>query len=152
MAMQVELNRTSKIYRPGEIISGVIVCVSKSGMTHTGIGINLTGIVELTVSAKSVGLFDAFYNSLKPVPLVDLNSSIPGGKVKGTVEYPFQFVLQPLEGQELFETYHGVYVNIQYTITSELKGGFFGKNLTADTEFLVELEETGPHEKKERGF
>eukprot|EP01129_Flabellula_baltica_P009817 TRINITY_DN4081_c0_g1_i1.p1 TRINITY_DN4081_c0_g1~~TRINITY_DN4081_c0_g1_i1.p1 ORF type:complete len:293 (-),score=60.18 TRINITY_DN4081_c0_g1_i1:19-897(-) len=140
MSIEIELFRANKIYRPGDVVQGVIVVTSRSGLSHNGITITLTGAVELTVSARSVGLFDAFYNSLKPVPLVDLSSSIEGGKVKGSVEYPFEFILQPLSGQELFETYHGVYVNVEYTLQADLKAGFFGKNLSTDLEFLVELE------------
>lgn len=33
---------------------------------------------------------------------------------EGITELPFEFPLTPLPGQQLYETYHGVYVNIQY--------------------------------------
>eukprot|EP01123_Difflugia_compressa_P003725 TRINITY_DN15023_c0_g1_i1.p1 TRINITY_DN15023_c0_g1~~TRINITY_DN15023_c0_g1_i1.p1 ORF type:complete len:254 (-),score=55.94 TRINITY_DN15023_c0_g1_i1:111-788(-) len=73
--------------------------------------------------------------------MVDYTVTIEkSGKVPdGTAEYPFEFDLQPLEGQELFETYHGVYVNVTYSLKSELIRKYLGKNLTRQIEFIVEL-------------
>ena len=39
-------------------------------MSHNGVTLRMEGSVQLQVSAKSVGLFEAFYNSVKPVQLV----------------------------------------------------------------------------------
>jgi len=101
--------------------------------------------VNMQLSARSVGLFEAFYNSLKPITIIDLESEIEkSGKIKGSKEYPFEFKLTPLEGAEIYESYHGVYVNIQYTLKADLTGSFFGKNLTKTLEFIVENELTIP--------
>ena len=55
---------------------------SKSDVSHTGITLNLEGMVSLQLSAKSVGLFEAFYNSLKPVQLIYYNVEVaPPGKL-----------------------------------------------------------------------
>ena len=48
-----------------EVLAGVAVVVSKLEMQHQGITLCLEGAVTLQLSAKSVGLFEAFYNSLK---------------------------------------------------------------------------------------
>lgn len=101
----------------------------------------ISGQVSLQLSAKSVGLFEAFYNSLKPITLMDYTVEIqkPGKLKDGATELPFEFKLEPLSGQELFETYHGVYVNIAYNLKCEAAKTFFGKNLQKNLEFIVHL-------------
>lgn len=41
-----------------------------SGQKHNGIKLAVEGAVSLQLSARSVGIFDAFYSSVKPQPLV----------------------------------------------------------------------------------
>ena len=89
-----------------------------------------------------MGVFEAFYNSLKPIQLVrawpthhvkrltsplflfsfcllgrQVNFSVeirPSGKLPpGKTEIPFELPLRSKAGQSLYETYHGVFVNIQ---------------------------------------
>jgi len=99
----------------------------------------MLGTVTLQLSSRSVGLFEAFYNSLKPITIVDYNTTIEKtGKIDNTKEYPFEFELKSLEDQEFYETYHGVYVNIMYTLKAELIRKFIGKNLMKQLEFIVE--------------
>ncbi|EDW34706.1 GL12756 [Drosophila persimilis] len=47
---------------------------------HEGIILYLEGVVNLQLSSKTVGLFDAFYNSVKPINLLqnNLELSAPG--------------------------------------------------------------------------
>jgi hypothetical protein len=47
------------------------VVTSKGKMSHNGIKLVLDGSVQLQLSAKSVGLFEAFYNSVKPIQLLN---------------------------------------------------------------------------------
>ena len=42
-----------------------MVVMSKGECQHQGISLTVDGIVNLQLSAKSVGVFEAFYNSLK---------------------------------------------------------------------------------------
>ena len=81
------------------------------------------GSVTLQLSARSIGLFEAFYSSLKPVQLMSNEFEVcPSGKfAAGVTEIPFEFVLRPSPGEELFDTYHGVYVNVQYMITANMQ-------------------------------
>ena len=46
-------------------MSGVVVVQSRGELSHQGITLTMEGSVNLQLSAKSVGLFEAFYNSLK---------------------------------------------------------------------------------------
>lgn len=60
-------------------------------------------------------------------------------KAEGTTELPFEFVLKPLIGSQLHDTYHGVYVNVRYTASVEMHRGMFSNTLKAQREFYVEL-------------
>lgn len=46
-------------------MSGVIVMVCKEAVQHHGIFLGMEGLVNLQLSSKSVGVFEAFYNSVK---------------------------------------------------------------------------------------
>lgn len=48
-----------------EVVSGVIVMMCKEAMQHHGIFLSMEGLVNLQLSSKSVGVFEAFYNSVK---------------------------------------------------------------------------------------
>lgn len=52
--------------------------------------------------------------------------------------YPFEFDLKALEGQELHETYHGVYVNVTYMLKADIIRKWVGKDLNKSLEFIVE--------------
>ncbi len=110
------------------------VCVS-----HQGITLTMDGCVSLQLSGKSVGMFEAFYNSLKPIHLVHYSLEIRrGGKLpKGRTEIPFEFPLKADAGVKLHETYHGVFVNIQYIMRVDMKRSAFSKDLHRQTEFIV---------------
>lgn len=48
-----------------EVVSGVIVMMCKEAVQHHGIFLTMEGLVNLQLSSKSVGVFEAFYNSVK---------------------------------------------------------------------------------------
>jgi len=139
--LDISLNRVDRIFRPGDKITGNLVVETSSGFAHSGATVQMTGIVTLQLSARSVGLFEAFYNSLKPITMADYTVEIDKtGKIAdGKSEIPFEFILQPLDGQELFETYHGVYINVVYMLKAQIIRRYLGKNLLASLEFIVQL-------------
>lgn len=144
MSLDIKLTRVDKAYNPGEKVSGTVVVniPDKGGFSHKGIKLVVEGAVTLQLSARSIGLFEAFYSSLKPLQLLhyEIEVAPSGGKVpQGITEIPFEFVLQPVKGQQLHDTYHGVYVNVQYTMNVEMNRGSFTKKLTKNKEFIVEL-------------
>lgn len=149
MSVEIKLSRVDKVYRPGDIVSGVIAVSSKGAMSHGSITLQLEGEVTMQLSAKSVGLFEAFYNSLKPIKLVDYRIEVSkSGKLPdGTSEIPFEFKLEPLANQELYETYHGVFVSIGYTLTCDIVRSVFAKNLQRKIEFIVEVPTVQPYKK-----
>eukprot|EP00002_Diphylleia_rotans_P000391 TRINITY_DN1020_c0_g1_i1.p1 TRINITY_DN1020_c0_g1~~TRINITY_DN1020_c0_g1_i1.p1 ORF type:complete len:308 (+),score=72.50 TRINITY_DN1020_c0_g1_i1:45-968(+) len=144
MSVDIRLKRTDRTYFPGETVYGFIVVTSKGPIQHSGITLSLDASVTMQLSAKSVGLFEAFYNSLKPVQLMQFNLEIaaPGKLPDGVTELPFEFSLKPIEGVSLYETYHGVFVNIQYVLTVDMQRPLLAKNLKKQLEFILQVEST----------
>lgn len=63
----------------------------------------------------------------------------PSGKIpSGKTEIPFELPLKPRGSKSLFETYHGVFVNIQYLIRCDIKRSFLAKDVSKSLEFIVE--------------
>ena len=127
-------------------MTGAVVLTSDAPLAHGGIKLLVEGQVTLQLSARSIGLFEAFSSALKPIPLlhteIDVNA---GSKVpKGSTPFPFEFTLRPVSGQQLFDTYHGVYINIQYTLTASLTRGIMQRPATKQKEILVETQPTTP--------
>eukprot|EP01132_Coremiostelium_polycephalum_P002257 gene2257-2780_t len=122
-------------------VSGNIVLNNKEDISHSGVTLTVEGTVQLQLSAKSVGMFEAFYNSLKPITLMHYTINVAtGGKfTSGITELPFEFPLEPIPNQQLYDTYHGVFVNIQYTIRCDIKRGILSKDLQKSIEFVVEV-------------
>ena len=54
-------------------------------------------------------------NHLQPIQLINYNVEMvkPGKFPAGKTELPFEFPLKPKTNKSLYETYHGVFVNIQ---------------------------------------
>uniref|UniRef100_A0A8D2DFU0 Vacuolar protein sorting-associated protein 26C n=1 Tax=Sciurus vulgaris TaxID=55149 RepID=A0A8D2DFU0_SCIVU len=114
-SLDIKIKRANKVYHAGEMLSGVVVISSKDSVQHQGVSLTMEGTVNLQLSTKSVGVFEAFYNSVKPIQII--NSTIemvkPGKFPSGKTEIPFEFPLYVKGNRVLHETYHGVFVNIQ---------------------------------------
>lgn len=139
VTLDIRLKRANKVYLEGETVAGVILLVCKEPLQHHGISLSMEGVVNLQLSSKSVGVFEAFYNSVKPIQLISSNievakaGKIPGGKT----EIPFEFPLHTKGNKVLYETYHGVFVNIQYTLRCDMKRSLLAKDLSRSCEFIV---------------
>jgi hypothetical protein len=122
-------------------VKGVVVVSSRGKLSHNGIKLVMEGNVSLQLSAKSVGLFEAFYNSVKPIQLLFYSIELvkPGKFEDGDTEIPFEFKLEPLTGKTLYETYHGVFVNIQYLLRADMVRPLLAKSLQKSLEFIVEI-------------
>jgi hypothetical protein len=66
--MDIKLNRVDRVYKPGDSVAGVVVVTGP--LNFSGIVLTVEGTVTLQLSARSVGLFEAFYSSLKPLQLM----------------------------------------------------------------------------------
>ncbi|CAG2163840.1 unnamed protein product [Oppiella nova] len=140
MALDIRLKRVNKIYSEGDDLSGVVVFESRSEAKHEGIVLSIEGTVNMQLSSKNVGIFEAFYNSVKPVPLISYGVEIArSGKLPvGKTEIPFEMPLRPKTNRCLYETYHGVFITIQYLIKCEVKRPMLNKDLQKVVEFIVE--------------
>lgn len=100
-----------------ETVSGVVVVESRAEARHEGLSLSLEGSASMQLSAKNVGIFEAFYSAAKPVPLIGyaLEVAKAGRLPAGRTELPFEMPLRPRSGRTLYETYHGVFINIQVT-------------------------------------
>ncbi|MEE6467834.1 hypothetical protein FKM82_008084 [Ascaphus truei] len=143
-ALDIKIKRANKVYREGEILSGVVVIMSKDTVQHQGIILTMEGSVNLQLSAKSVGVFEAFYNSVKPIQVINNTVEMlkPGKLPSGKTEIPFEFPLVMKSNKVLYETYHGVFVNIQqfikkYTLRCDMKRSLLAKDLTKTCEFII---------------
>lgn len=140
--IDIKLKRASKIYHEGEIVAGLILLQTNSDIKHDGIFLTMEGSVNLQLSSKNVGIFDAFYNSVKPIQLVQYTLDVaPPGKIPSSripFEIPFELPLKPRGKKPLYETYHGVFVNIQYLIRCDIKRNFLAKDISKTLEFIVE--------------
>jgi hypothetical protein len=76
----------------------------------------------------------------QPIQLVScsLDVASPGKIPAGKTEIPFEFPLTVRPNKTLYETYHGVFVNIQYLLRCEMKRSFLAKDLLKVAEFIVE--------------
>lgn len=142
-ALEIRLRRPNKIYHEGEVVSGVVVIQSRGELGHNGLTLTVDGNVSLQLSAKSVGMFEAFYNSLKPIQLLNYSVELakPGRFPSGTTEIPFEMPLRAKGNRQLYETYHGVFVNIQYLVRVDMKRSLLNKDLQKQCEFIVEYKD-----------
>ncbi|KAJ8922342.1 hypothetical protein NQ315_004285 [Exocentrus adspersus] len=138
--LDIRLKRADKIYHENENVVGVIVISSNSDFKHEGITLTMEGIVNLQVSSKNVGIIEAFYNSVKPIQLINLPCDVtgPGKLPSGVTEIPFEIPLKPKANKVLYETYHGVYVNISYGLRCDIKRSFLSKDLQKCQQFLIQ--------------
>jgi len=140
MSLDIRLKRVNKVYCEGEELTGVVVFESKSESRHEGIVVTVEANVNMQLSSKNVGIFEAFYNSVKPVPLISYNVEMAktGKLPAGKTEIPFELPLRPKGSKTLYETYHGVFITIQYLIKCEIRRPMLNKDLQKIVEFIVE--------------
>eukprot|EP00761_Pharyngomonas_kirbyi_P008351 gb/GECH01008362.1/.p1 GENE.gb/GECH01008362.1/~~gb/GECH01008362.1/.p1 ORF type:complete len:303 (+),score=45.36 gb/GECH01008362.1/:1-909(+) len=154
MSLTVKLRRFHRKYYPGENVKGSIIVDTNSNLSHQGITLSVQGSVSLQLSGKNVGLFEAFYNSFKPLQMIDYTFEVqPAGKIPaGETEIPFEFPLKATGSNPLYETYHGVFINVGYTINVDMKRSMFARDLHHTTEFFVHTPGQGYNDKPHSGF
>ncbi|WAR04255.1 VP26C-like protein [Mya arenaria] len=136
--LDVRLKKVNKVYKEGDVVAGVVIIQSKGDLAHQGVTLLMEGSVNLQLSAKSVGVFEAFYNSLKPILLLHYTLEVakPGKFPNGKTEIPFEVPLKAKSNKSLYETYHG------YQIKVDMKRSLLNKDLNKQLEFIVEYKET----------
>ncbi|KAI1296876.1 hypothetical protein HDE_05219 [Halotydeus destructor] len=139
-SLDIRLKRTNKIYHEGEILTGVIVFDCKSESRHEGIILAVEGNVNMQLSSKNSGLFDNVYNVTKPIPLIgySFEAKKSGRLPSGKTEIPFELPLQAKPNRSLYETYHGVFIQIQYYVRCDVRRSMLNKDLQKAVEFIIE--------------
>ncbi|MGH0190657.1 UNVERIFIED_CONTAM: hypothetical protein FKN15_048846 [Acipenser sinensis] len=81
----------------------------------------------------------ALFFLFQPITLISSNIEVvkPGKFPGGKTEIPFEFPLHVKGNKALYETYHGVFVNIQYTLRCDMKRSLLAKDLSKTCEFMV---------------
>lgn len=142
-SIDIRLKRASKEYAEGDVISGDVIIAgvgSSAPIQHNGVFLTLEGMVNINLSSKNVGVFEAFYNSAKPIQLISfpLELSKAGKFPASRTEIPFEIPLRTkAANKHLYETYHGVFINIQYFIKVEMKRSFLNKDVAKSIEINI---------------
>lgn len=65
--------------------------------------------------------------------------NVPATKLNaGLTEVKFEFRLKAAKEPKLYETYHGVFVNINYLVKCELKRSFLAKSIQKSQQFVIQ--------------
>ena len=56
----------------------------------------------------------------------------------GVTTIPFEFPLKAKSTRPLYDSYHGVFISVQYTLHAELRRGILNKPLLKSLEFIME--------------
>ncbi|XP_050355679.1 vacuolar protein sorting-associated protein 26C isoform X1 [Nymphalis io] len=142
-SLTISLKKVNKIYHEGEIIAGVVIVDTAADLRHEGLTLTMEGSVNLQISSKNAGIFDAFSNNIRPINLINTSIELAAaGKMPiGVTEIPFEMPLvsrQSSMSLGLLETYHGVFVNVMYTLKCSMKRSFLNKPLNASCQFFVQ--------------
>lgn len=152
---EIKLNKANKIYVENEVVKGTIEIYSPNESRHEGISITIEGTVNLQLGNKSVGLFDTFSSSIKPVQLMNVQIPlVPAGKIlQGPTEIPFEFPLSSTKEQKvLYETYHGVFISVIYVIKCDIKRSFLAKSIQKVQQFIIQYKPSKRQPNKETNF
>lgn len=139
--IEIKFKNDNKIYYEGDLLSGVVQVTSNSEQKHDGISLTLEGLVNLQLSTKNVGIFEAFYNSVKPIQLLNSTYELAAaGRLHlGLQEFHFEFPLVcKKEPKTLYETYHGVFINITYQLKCDVKRSFLAKSIHKVQQFCIQ--------------
>jgi Vacuolar protein sorting-associated protein 26 len=80
--LEIKLRKNDRVYHPGEALQGeVVVTASGGAVHHSGLRVSATGSVQMRVSEKAVGVFEAFFLNVRPVQL--LNEVVEARTLRG---------------------------------------------------------------------
>lgn len=124
-----------------ETVSGLLQIHCPTEMKHDGISATIDGTVNLMLGNKSVGIIEAFTNSVKPIQLLNVTVPLAGaGRLpQGISELAFEFPLAcTKEPKKLYETYHGIFINVNYVIKCDVKRSFLAKSVQKVQQFVIQ--------------
>ena len=140
MELEIKMGRVDKTYKPGERVSGTLTLRGVEGaVSHSGLTLRAYGQIRPHTDGPRGGGGDAA--SARSITLMDTHIEMAAaGKLPPGVPLPFEFVLAPLAGKALTDTYKGVYVSVRFGVVATLaRSGFLAKALERELEFVVEV-------------
>lgn len=136
-SLRVSLDRDSLVYRPGETITGKVTLANLTNTQHAGLRVAVKGSLHL-LPTKDQG---------RPEQKIQLLSKVkellPAGKILGHTELDFSLQLIPESGFELYETYHGKHVAVEYLVKTELTRTGLQKALRGAVDFILQRPANG---------
>jgi hypothetical protein len=147
-SLEIKLIRADRVYRPNDSVEGVVIVTCKSGWAHKGIQLQTEGLIHLSLASRGISLGSDVVTAGKPLQLFSENLEVvPAGKfAEGIHEIPFEFVLKGKDGQQLMESYHGVYISVIYNIRTQCERGVMSRTLSKEIEFIAEVQTTKQNE------
>ena len=127
IAIEIRLDRVGAVFRAGETVTGVLLATTEKATSHNGISLVAEGMITVQPSTRSQGIFEALYEQLKPIEMlqVPIQLAKKGDLPAGETEIPFSFILAANNrAVPLVETYNGVYICSTYVITATVEKTF----------------------------
>lgn len=117
-SISIQVKRIDRTFRSGEKLEGKVLIDAYKGWQHQGVKLRASGHVYLNTAAKGVGIMDVLSTGIKPILLLqeEIDIAPPGSFADGETSIPFEFNVVPVAGQSLYESYHGVFLNVIYAI------------------------------------
>lgn len=80
-------------------MTGSVLLKSPSTLSHSGITLKAVGTVKPQLDPRTVGIFEAFYSSIKPIEVLShIFELASAGKLPPGVPIPFAFPVEALPG------------------------------------------------------
>lgn len=136
------LNVMSICFSAQESVSGLLQIHCSMETKHDGIFASIEGAINLMLGKKSVGILDSFSSATKPIQLLGNTVQLvgPAKLPQGFTELAFEFpiIASAKEQKTLFETYHGIFININYMIKCEIRRNFLSKSVQKAQQFVIQ--------------
>ncbi|QDZ18598.1 vacuolar protein sorting-associated protein [Chloropicon primus] len=133
MSLQVKLSRESLVYYSGETIQGQVTVLNQANTAHAGLKVTVKGVLHLMPGKKELGKVEQTFTLLRKSKQL-----LEAGKIVGNTEIDFSLQLIPESGSELYETYHGQNVAVEYMVVAELQRTGLKKPLWTTVDFILE--------------
>lgn len=134
--LEIKMGRVDKTYCPGDRVSGTITLRGATApVAHSGLALRAYGHIRPHTDGAKGG------EAARPIQLMEVNINMAdAGRLPPDTPLPFEFVLAPLPGRALTDTYKGVYVSVRFAVAATLvRSGFLAKPLEREAEFVVEV-------------
>ncbi|KAK2960484.1 Down syndrome critical region protein 3 (DSCR3) [Blattamonas nauphoetae] len=134
-SVNIVLKRPDRTYTPGAPVNGFVIIDSPGQqMSHNGINLLFEGVLTLTHGIDAAAFSQSEQSQTAKI---QIELAKAGKLPKGQTEIPFEFPLQTEKGVTLFETYHGIMINIRYSLAVEIQRGVFSKSLRKTVEIII---------------